>query len=143
MSTGGDFAALEAMAELTERLTRLLTDQVGAFERHRPQDAAPRLAELGRLVALYQAGAAKLRSDDTLLAKAPPKLRQRLLAATQALEAARERHDRVLSASKTITEGLVRAVAEAVAAKRASNSGYGPGSARRTAATAITLNRSA
>jgi hypothetical protein len=63
--------------------------------------------------------------------------------ATEAFEAVLERQTRAIAASKTVTEGLVRAIAEAIATRRASNAGYGPGVARRVPATAITLDRKA
>jgi hypothetical protein len=139
----GEHAGVEALIELTERLTRLLTDQARAFERHRPQDAAAKLPEISRLVGLYAAGAAKVRADPAITAAAPAEIRQRLVSATEAFHATLERHDHALAASKTVTEGVVRAIAEAIAAKRASNVGYGPSATRRAAATAITLNQSA
>ena len=50
----------------------------------------------------------------------------------------------ILEAAKTVTEGLVRAIAEEVASKRASGAGYGPGATATAADTrAITLNQRA
>jgi hypothetical protein len=138
-----NLAGLEGMVTLTEKLTGLLAEQARAFERHRPQDAAASLPEVSRLTNLYRAGSATVQAQPEILAQAPAALRQRLLRATEAFDAVLERHNRAVAASKTVTEGLVRAIAEAVAAKRSSNVGYGPGSARKAAATAITLNRHA
>ena len=55
------------------------------------------------------------------------------------------RHGRAVEAAKTITEGLVHAIAEEVTAQRSIGSGYGPKGIkpRAEAATAVTLNRSA
>ena len=63
--------------------------------------------------------------------------------ATEAFESVLERQGRALAASKTVTEGLVRAIAQEIASKRV-GSGYGPTAARRAGpATAITLNQRA
>jgi hypothetical protein len=131
------------MVGLTERLTRLLADQARAFERHRPQDAAAGLPEVTRLSVEYRAGSAHLRANPLLVQAAPPELRQRLLRATEAFEAVLERQGRALAASKTVTEGVVRAVAEEIAARRGVGQAYGPGASRRPLATAITLNQRA
>ena len=134
---------LEAMLALTEQLTGLLAGQARAFEQHRPQDVAPGLPEVARLANLYRAGAAAVRAQPAVLADAEPALRRRLLAATEAFETALDRQGRALAASKTVTEGLVKAVAEEIATRRGVGQPYGPGAPRRAAATAITLNQRA
>ena len=136
-------AALEAMVELTRRLTGLIEGQARAFERHRPQDAAATLAEVARLANLYSASSAEVRAAPAKLAEAPADVRARLLGATQAFETALERQGKALAASKVITEGVVKAIADEIAARRSVGQAYGPGAARRGAATAITLNQRA
>ena len=49
---------------------------------------------------------------------APLEQRTRLLRATEAFDAVMERQGRALAAAKTITEGLVNAIAQEVAAQR-------------------------
>ena len=137
------FPGLEGMVALTERLTRLLADQARAFEQHRPQTAAAGLPEVARLTGDYRAGSAHVRANPQLLLEAGAELRARLLRATEAFDAVLQRHGRALAASKTVTEGLVRAVAEEIAARRSVGQAYGPGAARRPLATAITLNQRA
>jgi hypothetical protein len=134
---------LDAMLELTERLTALLADQARAFEQHCPQDAAASMPDVTRLANLYRAGSAKARLERGALTEADPDLRRRLLRATEAFEAVLDRQGRALAASKVVTEGLVKAIADEIAAKRAQAVGYGPKSALSTAATAITLNQRA
>ena len=56
------------------------------------------------------------------------------------------RQGRAVTAAKTVTEGLVRAIAQEVAEQRPTASGYGPsaqGAAYRQNGTAITLNQRA
>lgn len=143
MSAAEDNAALEAIVALTDKLTGLLAQQARAFERHRPQDAARDLAEVSRLTNVYRTASAHVRSQPQMVEAAPDDLRRRLLRATEAFDAVLERQGRALAASKTVTEGLVKAIAEEIATKRGGGQAYGPGGARRIPATAITLNRQA
>jgi hypothetical protein len=136
-------AAIEAIITLTEKLTGLLADQARAFEKHRPQDAAKHLDEVSRLTNVYRTTATHVRSQPLMIENAPPALRQRLLRATEAFDAVLVRQGRALAASKTVTEGLVKAIAEEIATKRGVGQAYGPNASRRVAATAITLNRQA
>ena len=130
---------------LTERLTALLAEECRAFEARRPQDAAPHVEETQRLANLYRHESARVRADPSLVSGAPQAQRQRLIKATEAFDAVLARHARALAAAKTVTEGLVRAIAEEVAGQRTAVSAYGPGAAQSvgTAATAITLNKRA
>ena len=134
---------LEAVVRLTDRLTELLADQARAFEQHRPQDAAAGLPEVTRLTHLYTAASAAVRAQPKLLETASPQLRRRLLAATEAFDAVLQRQGRALAASKTVTEGLVKAIADEIAAARNVGRAYGPNARRPAPATAITLNRQA
>jgi hypothetical protein len=143
MSAAADNAALEAIIALTDKLTGLLAQQARAFEQHRPQDAARHLAEVSRLTNVYRTFSAQVRGQPQMVEAAPEELRRRLLRATEAFDAVLERQGRALAASKTVTEGLVKAIAEEIAAKRGGGQAYGPSGARRIPATAITLNRQA
>jgi hypothetical protein len=135
------------LTTLTERLTDLVAQQCQQFEQHRPQEAAQLMSEAAKLANLYRHESMRVRSDPGLVSAAPLELRQRLVQATEAFEAVLARHGRALQAARTVTEGLVRAIANEVASQRAQASGYGP-TARAPAAaagsaTALTLNRKA
>jgi hypothetical protein len=134
---------LEAMLEVTERLTHLLAEQARAFEAQRPQDAAADMPEVSQLASLYRAGSEGLRAQPSLLNGLDPALRQRLVRATEAFEAALDRQGRALSASKTVTEGVVKAIVDEIASRRSAGRPYGPGASRQPSATAITLNQRA
>jgi ABC-type transporter Mla subunit MlaD len=135
---------VEQLVRLTERLTALLAEQAQLFEARRPQDAAAATAQSADLATLYRRESARIKANPAMLASAPPGQRKRLLEATRAFEATLKRHGRAVHACKTVTEGLVRAVADEVARRRAPPAGYGP-RARPTAGdgSAITLNRRA
>ena len=136
---------LEALIILTERLTGLIAEQAQAFEARRPQDAARNMEETSRLANIYRQEAQRVRAEVKPFADAPLALRAKLVRATEAFDAVIARQGRALEAAKTVTEGLVHAIAEEVAAQRSRGTAYGPGGVkpRSDAATAVTLNRSA
>jgi hypothetical protein len=139
-------ARVEELIKLTDRLTGLVAEQARCFENRRPQDAAAYLEEIGRLANTYRHESARIRGNPALLGGLASAQRARLFQATEAFDAVLARQARAVAAAKTVTEGLVRAIAEEVAAQRQSVSVYGAGgatSARPAAATAITLNQRA
>jgi hypothetical protein len=130
---------------LTERLTGLVAEQARFFENRRPQDAAIHIEETGRLANLYRHESARIRANAALIAGAPLAQRQRLRRATEAFDAVLARQARAVGAMKTVTEGLVRAIAEEVASSRQKGASYGASGLQTptAAATAITLNKRA
>ena len=139
-------ARLEQLIVLTERLTGLIAVQAQAFEARRPQDAALNMEETTRLANTYRREAEQMRAQPALFSDAPVKLRYRLIQATEAFDAVIARQGRAITAAKTITKGLVQAIAQEVATQRTSNSAYGPTGAKPVvpgAASAVTLNQRA
>lgn len=135
---------VDQLVALTERLTGLMAAQCQAFEQHRPQDAAAQMEELSKLANVYRHESARVRQTPGLIEGASLAQRARLMQATEAFDAVLARQGRALEAARTITEGLVRAIAEEVAASRTSGVGYGPGAAAQGGdARAITLNKRA
>ena len=135
---------VEQLILLTDRLTELVAEQAKAFEEHRPHEVAEQLEEASRLANLYRHESARVRADPALIAGAPFAQRQRLVRSTEAFDAVLARQARALAAAKHVTEGLVRAIADEVAAQRSRSTTYGPSAAAPTAdATAITLNKRA
>lgn len=136
---------VEQLTGLTEKLTALITEECQAFEQRRPHEVTKTLEETGRLANLYRHESMRVRNNVGLVQAAPLAKRMRLMQATEAFEAVLARHGRALEAAKTVTEGLVRAVAEEVASTRATGAGYGPTgvNAAALAAKAMTLNKRA
>jgi hypothetical protein len=130
---------------LTERLTDLIAAQAQAFEQHRPQDAAVGMDEIGRLANLYRHESARVKADPTLIAGVTPAARAALVRATEAFDAVLARQGRAVEAARTVTEGLVKCIADEVAAQRTQGSTYSASGAQTApgAATAITLNKRA
>jgi hypothetical protein len=147
MIAAADDAAerIDQLILLTERLTALVAEQAQAFETRRPQDAVVHVEETGRLANLYRHESARIRANPALISAARLAQRTRLRRATEAFDAVLARQARAVAAIKTVTEGLVRAIAEEVASQRQKGATYGPGAQQSAApaATAITLNKRA
>ncbi len=135
---------VDPMIILTERLTELVAATAQAFEQHRPQAAVHQLEETSRLANIYRHETARVRADPGLVNSAPMAQRTRLVRATEAFDAVLARQGRAIEAAKLVSEGLVRAIAEEVAAQRERAAGYGPDAqGAKAPATAITLNKRA
>ncbi len=134
----------EQMITLTERLISRLTAETQALEARRPQVMAAGAEETLRLANLYRHESLRIRHDPSLLNGARAVLKTRLIQVTIAFQAILARHGRAVTAAKSLTEGLVHAIASEVAAQRGRAAGYGPTAvAARGDASAITLNRRA
>ena len=132
------------LTALTQRLTGLLAAEAASFEARRPQDAAANAEETARLANLYRHESLKVKSDPSLVEGAPTELKEKLVAATRAFDAVLARHGRAVEAAKTITEGLIRAIAEEVHKQRHAVTGYGPKAMQAPRpATPVALNRRA
>jgi hypothetical protein len=136
---------VEQLVILTERLTELIANQALAFEQRRPQDVAAMLEETSRLANLYRHESARVRADPRMVESAPLEARTRLVRATEAFDAVLARQGRAIEAARTVTEGLVKCIAEEVASQRSQASVYGASGLQSAGptATAITLNKRA
>ena len=105
---------------------------------------ADTVGETARLANIYRLESARLKQDPTVLTAATEGRRKTLVTATKAFDTALTRHGQVLEAARTITEGLVHAIAKEVTANRAKPVGY-TSRARSTVGdtVAVTLNRRA
>jgi hypothetical protein len=144
MTTNEGSERAQQMITLTRRLTDMLATETRAFEARRPHEVAANMEEVAQLANLYRRESARLREQPGLLEGASPAVRGQLMQATQTFEAVLARHGRALAAAKEITEGLVQAIAQEVAAARLAGPGYGPSARGRPVdASAVTLNRKA
>ncbi len=139
-AAGADDRA-DQLADLTIRLTAAIEAQTALFEARRPHEAAASAAATAELAAAYRQECARVKRDPSLLSGATPERRRRLTAAAAVFEAVLARHGRAIAAARTLTEGLVQAIAAEVAASRAPAAGYGAGARAAVGdASAITLN---
>jgi len=139
-------ARVDQLIGMTERLTQLITGEASAIERQDHQAVAAHRQESVRLSHAYREETAQVRADPGLVSSAPAEKRRRLVEATEAFHEVLAHHRRAILAAKTVTEGLVRAIAAEVVARRSQGVGYGPGArppAAVTNATAVAFNRRA
>ena len=73
---------------LTERLTDLIAKEAVAFETHRPHEAVQYVEETAKLANVYRHESMRVRANVALVESARLELRQRLLRATEAFDAA-------------------------------------------------------
>lgn len=128
---------------LTERLTERLAEETRAFETRRPQDAVPGLEETQRLANVYRHESARVKADRSLIDTADLTQRMALMRATEAFEAVLGRHARAVEAARTVSEGLVQAIAAEVAQARSPATYGAAGLAASGDMRAVTLNRQA
>lgn len=137
-------AHLRRLTALTERLTARLENETDAYASRRAHEVAAGLAETQDLANLYRRESTQLKANPGLLSQAPASERMALVRATEAFEAVLAVHGRTVEAARTVSEGLVRTIAQEVAGARAVGTGYGAsGAAYAGDSRAITLNRKA
>lgn len=136
---------VEQLIILTERLTELVALEAQAFEQQRPLEAMAHIEETSRLANIYRHESTRVRANPGLVAAAPVDQRNRLIRVTEAFDSVLARQGRALDAARTVTEGLVKTIANEVAAQRTTGAGYGLKGAPSAAAsaTSITLNKRA
>ena len=127
---------VEQLIILTERLTELVALEAQAFEQQRPQEAMVHIEETSRLANIYRHESARVRAKPAMVAAAPVAQRTRLIRATEAFDSVLARQGRALDAARTVTEGLVKTIANEVAAQRTTGAGYGLKGAPSAAASA-------
>lgn len=117
-------ARVRQLIDLTRRLGDRLATETLAFEEHRPRDIAAGLPETQEMANLYRRDSAHVKANPALISDAPLADRKALAEATVAFDAILNRHSRAVDAARTISEGLVRTIAQEVAAARTPAAAY-------------------
>ena len=115
----------EQLDAMTRRLVRLIGAEAEAVQAHRLSAANADWDEKERLVHAWRLEVARIKANPALLAGISAARKASLKDASRELEAMLEAHAVALSASKAVTEGLVRSIAAEVAAVRSAPAGYG------------------
>lgn len=115
-------SASGAVAENARRLIRLIEAENEHLEARQPQRLADTEAEKQDLIERYRTGVDMIRTGRIRI---QPDERQILIDTGKALEDAMARHARKVVRMKSVTEGLVHAVAERAAKNKAPAEGYG------------------
>ena len=116
----------EQLITLTNRLTELVERETRLFEARRPLEAAPFRDEKAKLANIYRQETARIAREPALIADIDEPLRAELTEATERFHAALAANREILSVLQTLTEGLVRSVAQYVQDKQQAGAGYGP-----------------
>lgn len=111
-----------AVTESARRLIRLIEAENEHLAARQPQKLSETETEKQDLIERYRAGVDMIRSGRIRI---QPEERQILIDTGKALEEAMSRHARQVVRMKSVTEGLVHAVAERAAKDRAPADGYG------------------
>ncbi len=117
---------MEQLVLLTRRLCDLMEQEAEFFKARRPQDAAEITQEKGRLANIYRLECLDIERNPSLLDDIPADLRATLTAETKRFQNTLNSSETTIEAARTVTEGLVHAIAEEVAKTRTKHTGYGP-----------------
>ena len=120
----------EALIRLTTRLTELLEQETACFEARKPHEAVGLQTEKTRLATIYRAETRLAGQDKARLAGLAEPLKLKLRENTARFEAALARNGAAVEALKSLTEGLVKALADEAVRQARSKAGYGPGAAK-------------
>jgi len=108
---------IPALLDATEQLAALLERENALLASEPPRSVAKALAhdetEKRRLAGVYERGLLALRQDPKLTASLQPAERDRLGAAGRRFRVALEEHRRRVGALRSVTERLIKAVADA------------------------------
>jgi hypothetical protein len=116
---------VEQLIALSQRLLALISEETGLIEARQPLPQGGRDEERNRLVNAYRLEMARIRQEPGLIGDAPAERIEALKAATAALQAGLSRYEHALAAVRAVSEGLLRAMAEAAAAHAAGPRTYG------------------
>ncbi len=136
---------VEQLIALSERLTALIETETALIAARKPLPGGAAAEEKARLANAYRFELARIKQDERLIAEAPQARLDALRRATETLHTAMAGHEIALGALRTITEGLVQAMAEALARVRTQARGYNPSgrTADGAAPTPVAVDRSA
>jgi hypothetical protein len=137
----------DQLLAVATRLVALVRAEIEALKAHRLDGGSTDFAEKERLAHIWRLEVTQVRANPSVLAGATAAQKAALRDVSHELETALEGHTQALEARKAVTEGLVRAIADEVAATRRAPSAYGRSGAlqgaRSDAASGIAVNAKA
>ncbi len=110
---------------LTRKLTDLLATETALLKEKRPSEITSINEEKSKLTAMYQRELADLKGDPRKIQALTKDRRDSLKSITADFRKATNRHMHTLQNYRTISEGIVKSVADEVAAKDVPAAGYG------------------
>ena len=112
------------LIDLTERLTEVMTRELGLLDAMRPSEIGPLQIEKATLSAAYASAVGLMNKNAALVDEANPDIRDALTRATARLKETMVDNLRAIDVAKTFNERLIRALGEAVAESRPSTNAY-------------------
>lgn len=137
-------AKAEELIALTAKLAALVEQDVTTLKGARPAALTQHETDRAQLTALYAKAMAEFKTKPAVTTL-PLSVAERLKAATERLHKGLKEQTRLLARFRHVTEGMVKAVAETVAAREATGvygkQGYAVKPPAAPRATALTLNQ--
>jgi hypothetical protein len=115
----------EQLLAMTQRLISLVSEEVEAVKVRKLDASGANWEEKERLVHAWRLEVSRIKADPSQLAGIGAERKEALRAASRELEAQLEAHAMALGAARVVTEGLVRSIAQEIAAARSAPQGYG------------------
>lgn len=119
------------LIQLTERLTGLVEKEILLIAERKPQELSRLDDERTRLAALYAREMTGIRREKGALSGASPDLRMALTTATERFRSALDKHRLAVERVRRVTEGIVKAIADDIAARTQPPVGYGSSASTR------------
>lgn len=117
---------IDDVVQLTDRLEALMARETELIKGKKPQDIAAFTDEKAHVAALYTREMRAFKREVAGQANLPTGPIARLRASSEKLRETLSRHSRLLTRLRRVSEGLIKTIADDVAAKRAPTIGYGP-----------------
>jgi len=121
----------EQLLTLTRRLHDRLQNETEALEAHQAHDILSGIEETRDLSNLYRFETARVQKDPSLLDGISDTQKADLKTATVAFQTLLLRHARAVESAKTVTEGLIAAIAAEANRGQQANATYGPSALKR------------
>jgi hypothetical protein len=118
-------ARIDQIVSLCGHLGTVIRQEIEILAERRPSELKPLLDTKNKLTEQYQAEMASIRENPETIKFAPPADVERLKDATFLLHGILDEYRTSLTAAKTVTERLVKAIGDEVAARRQPVKSYG------------------
>jgi flagellar biosynthesis/type III secretory pathway chaperone len=116
--------SLSDLIGATNRLVEVLDREVVLLHEGKPQALATLAPEKARLLQVYEANAAGLRNDPSVLKSANPKEKDEVMTAATKLERAIQNNMRALEVARDVNRRLVDTIVQAVTDEQTRGRGY-------------------
>lgn len=135
----------DVLLDLTRRLSAMVEDEIRMIESRNPHRLAEHEEERSRLALLYQRELQAMRESPAEIRALTREKIEQLKDETATFNGALDRHRRMISRMRRVTEGIIKAVADEATQQRAPKVTYGRGgiaaSYGRSAAAPLAINR--